>query len=278
MEEVDLSFVNAPLAYLDQTQGRVFYSIYPPSSGKEAIAPPKKYYDVPIFDCRPIAPRINLDQQGFAIHVQASGTKDFLNDQLVKTHYYPEIEALLKQLTSATAVIAFDHNVRSAAAAQVGVRAPVDAVHDDYTDRSGQKRVKELLQAHGQADLLNRRSALINVWRPIRGPVQDMPLALCDAQSASVDDFVETDIDHFAEGDLSHPSHSGQIYSVRYNPKHRWYYVADMRPEEMFVFKCYDSLENGVARFTPHTGFKNPDCPTEFLPRESIEVRTVVVY
>ena len=48
MEEVDLSFVNAPLAYLTRRR-TIFYSIYPPSSGKEAIAPPKKYYDVPIF-------------------------------------------------------------------------------------------------------------------------------------------------------------------------------------------------------------------------------------
>jgi hypothetical protein len=278
VEQVDLTYVNAPLAYLGQTHGRVAYSIYPPSSGRKAISPPKKYYNVPIFNCRPIVDRMTLDQQGYSIHVQPLGTKDLLNDGLVKAHYYPEVESLLKDFTRATAVIAFDHNVRSAAAAQVGVRPPVDAVHGDYTDRSGQKRVKELLQAHGKEDLSNRRSALINVWRPIRGPVQDIPLALCDAQSASPDDFVETEIDHFAEGDLLQPSHSGQIYSVRYNPKHRWYYVADMLPEEMFIFKCYDSLHNGVARFTPHTGFKNPNCPSKYLPRESIEVRTVVIY
>ena len=88
MEEVDLSFVNAPLAYLDQTQGRVFYSIYPPSSGKEAIAPPKKYYDVPIFFYLSIAPLINFNQQEIAINVPASGIKNFLKDHILKIHLY----------------------------------------------------------------------------------------------------------------------------------------------------------------------------------------------
>jgi hypothetical protein len=31
--------------------------------------------------------------------------------------------------------------------------------------------------------LLKRRFAIVNVWRPIRGPLRDAPLALCDAQS-----------------------------------------------------------------------------------------------
>jgi hypothetical protein len=260
---VDLSYVKARLAYLGRTNGRISYTVYPPSSGREAVSPPKEYCDVPVYDCRPMVRQFHLDREGFVLLTRDCDIGDFLDKQLVTARYYPQTEALLKEVTGALAVVAFDHNVRSAVGAprgQAGVRAPVDAVHDDYTEKSGEKRVRELLEERGQTELLHHRAALVNVWRPIRGPVRDVPLAVCDAQSTSLEDFVETDIDHFAENDLSKPSHSGRIYSVRYNPKHRWYYAKDMQPNEVWIFKGYDSLA-GVARFTPHTGFNNPDCP-----------------
>jgi hypothetical protein len=28
----------------------------------------------------------------------------------------------------------------------------------------------------------------------------------------------------------------------------------------------------------PHTGFSNPECPPDFVPRESIEARTLVIF
>ena len=51
-----------------------------------------------------------------------------------------------------------------------------------------------------------------------------------------------------------------------------------MKPDEVLLLKCYDSRKDGRARFMPHTGFKNPGCPREFVPRESIEARTLVVF
>jgi hypothetical protein len=108
--------------------------------------------------------------------------------------------------------------------------------------------------------------------------VLDNPLALCDARSVSPEDLVATDILHFGEHDLAVPRHSGQIYSVRHNPAHRWFYVSEMRPDEVLLLKCYDSRADGRARFMPHTGFRNPACPSEFVPRESIEARTLVVF
>lgn len=276
-----LKFVVARLAYLGGFEGRAAYRIYPPSSGREPEGPPKEYHEMRIHDCRAISEQLSLDRQGFMVRLHTSANKDFFDDDLVRTHYYPEVEALVKKETGAVAVLVFDHNVRSverAAQGKMGVRAPVDGVHDDYTEKSGQRRVRELLQAHGQSHLSQNRAALINVWRPIRGPVQDLPLAVCDARSVSPPDFVETDIDHFAEEDTSRPRHTGQIYSVRHNPEHRWFYVSNMQPDEVLLFKGYDSLADGIARFTPHTGFSNPECPTEFVPRESIEARTIAVY
>ena len=112
----------------------------------------------------------------------------------------------------------------------------------------------------------------------MHGPVRDIPLAICEAPSTSPADFVETDIEHYGEDDLSHPRHRGQIFSVRYNPNHRWFYVRDMQADELLVFKCWDSARSGPSRYTAHTGFVNPEAPPDAVPRESIEVRTVAIY
>ena len=158
------------------------------------------------------------------------------------------------------------------------MRTPVDAAHNDYTPSSGPRRAREILLDAGKLAHAGRRLALINVWRPIIGPAQDVPLAVCDARSTAPDDFVETDIHHFGEDDLERPRHSGQIYSVRHNPAHRWYYVSDMQPHEVLLLKNWDSAGDGRACYTPHTGFRNPAAPPNARPRESIEARTLCVF
>ena len=102
---------------------------------------------------------------------------------------------------------------------------------------SGPKRKQEILEAAGRSDLADRHVAFVNLWRPIVGPVLDNPLAVCDARSVSPEDLVATDIHHFGEDDLTTPRHSGQIYSVRYNPAHRWFYVSAMRPDEVLLLE-----------------------------------------
>ncbi|MGH7803142.1 MAG: CmcJ/NvfI family oxidoreductase, partial [Candidatus Binatia bacterium] len=92
------------------------------------------------------------------------------------------------------------------------------------------------------------------------------------------DDFVDTAIEHYGEGDLTRPRHRGEIYSFRYRPEHRWFYVSDMEPGEVLFLKCFDSARDGRARYTAHTGFVNPEAPADAVPRESIEVRTLVVF
>ena len=279
MSMTERNYVVAPLGYLAETWTPPRYRIYPPAQDKDE-SPPSERHDVRVFDCRAAASTLALDVEGFIVREQTSAISNFFDDDIVRSRYYNEVEALVKDATGAQLVVVFDHNVRSAekaAKGKAGVRAPVDAVHNDYSKTSGQQRVQELLKIHDLSDLTHHRTAIINVWRPIRGPVWDRPLALCDTRTVSQDEFVETDIEHFGDDDAPKPRHTGQIYSLRYSPKHRWFYVAEMQPSEVLLFKCYDSL-GGVARFTPHTGFTNPDCPPEFVPRESIEARTLVIY
>lgn len=281
IEFSQLNHVTAPLAYLGASAGPVEHRIYPPGSGIPTTRPPIDYQPMPIYDARAISDRLSLDECGIELRRHRSAVTDFYDETAVRTQYYPEVEAFMRAATGATAVLMFDHNTRSAVRAERGdrgVRMPVDAVHNDYTEQSGPRRAREILEAAGRTDLLGRRVAFINVWRPIVGPVQDIPLAVCDARSVSPADLVATDIHHFGEDDLSKPRHSGQIYSIRHNPAHRWFFVSDMQPDEVLLLKCFDSRQDGRARFMPHTGFRNPACPPAFIPRESIEARTLAVF
>ncbi|HEU5282738.1 MAG TPA: CmcJ/NvfI family oxidoreductase [Burkholderiales bacterium] len=276
-----LPFVNARVSFLAPGEGPVEVRVYPPSSGRATVRPESVHHVVRIHDARTIAAGLRLDRDGFELHAHRSRFADFFDEAAVRERYYPEVQDVVRALTGSSTVIAFDHNVRSAARAargQPGVRVPVDQAHNDYTERSGPKRMREILEVAGRSDLAHRRVAFVNLWRPIVGPVQDNPLGLCAAYSVSPQDLVETDIQHFGEDNLEVPRHSGQIYSVRHNPAHRWFYLSDMRPDELLLLKCYDSRSDGRARFMPHTGFQNPACPPQFVPRESIEARTLVVF
>ena len=73
------------------------------------------------------------------------------------------------------------------------------------------------------------------------------------------------------------PDRVGEIYHLTYNPSQRWYYAPRMTPDEVLLIKGWDSLDDGRTRFTPHGAFEQPDTPTDAPPRESIEVRTLVV-
>ena len=101
--------------------------------------------------------------------------------------------------------------------------------------------------------------------RPIRGPVQGTPLAVCDSRSIAQKDLVPTDLKH-------------EVYMVTFNPKHRWFYFPDMEANEVLLIKGFDSMEDGRARFTAHAAFEDPTAPSPAPGRESIEARALVFY
>lgn len=272
-ETNSLAHVVAALNYLDKRETAPKSYIDPPETGVEPRRPERSAHDMPISDIRPVAGAIDLDAEGFALTRHDSMVGDFYDEDEVRRVYYPEVETLVREATGAARVVVFDHNVRNTARAEAGeakTRRPVDYVHNDYTEKSGPRRVRDLLDPAEADALLQHRFAVINVWRPIRGPVQDKPLAVLDAQSMGPNDFVATD--------LIYRDRTGEIYSVHHRPTHRWYYVSEMQPDEALLLKCYDSATDGRARFTAHSAFSNPSAPADAAPRESIEARTLVFF
>jgi hypothetical protein len=202
-----------------------------------------------------------------------SAVRDFYDEDELRRVYYPEAERLVAKVPGATRVLVFDHTVRwrvwGGVDRSAGTpRQPVTAVHNDYTIKSGPQRVRDLMGEEAE-ELLRHRFEIVNVWRPIRGPLRDAPLAVCDATTVDFTDFVASD--------LVYRDRTGEIYRVRYNPAHRWFYVPEMQTDEAILIKCYDSATD-KARFTAHSAFEDPTAPADVLPRESIELRTLVFH
>jgi hypothetical protein len=134
---------------------------------------------------------------------------------------------------------------------------------------SGPQRVRDLFPDEAES-LLAKRVAVINVWKPISGPVLDTPLAVCDATSIGEDDLIPTN--------LAYAERTGEIYSLGFDAGHRWLYYPRMRADEAMLLKCYDSETDGRARFTAHAAFDDPSTPADAPSRESIEVRTFAFF
>ena len=264
--------VQAPLNYLAKMAEKPYSYTYTPPPGVAQTNRRIARQTVAIHDARTIADRLSLDREGFALTQYESAVSNFYDEAEVRAVYYPECERLLKDATGAARVVVFDHIVRCAPRSrngEKGIKEPAKGAHNDYTLRSGPQRLRDLLPDEAEA-LLENRFAIINVWRPIRGPVQESPLAVCDAQSLRQDDFVASD--------LIYPHRRGETSAVTFSPNHRWYCVPDMQPDEALLLKCYDSAEDGRARFTAHTAFDDPMSPPEAAPRESIETRAFVFF
>jgi hypothetical protein len=218
------------------------------------------------------ADRFRLDRDGFRFVRHDTKVADFYDEEEIRRVYYPEMERLVKVESGAARVVVFDHTLRTADDAlreSARIRDVVRRVHNDYTEWSAPQRVRDILPAEAET-LLARRFAIIQVWRPIRHPVESFPLAIADAQTLSPADMVVTE--------RRYPDRVGQTCAITYNPAHCWYWFPRMRPDEALVFKVYDSLKDGRARFTAHTAFEDPATPPHARPRESIEIRTLAFF
>jgi hypothetical protein len=269
-----LPWVEAELNYLAPAKERPRTYTYDPPAGAARSTVVNEPRTVKISDARPLLGRLSLDEQGFGVVRHLSSVRNFYDEKEVKATYYPEAERLLRELTGADVVHVFDTTVRRrlpGAEDRVGggPRQPVPRVHVDHTEKSGPRRVRDLLPDEAE-DLLRGRVQIINLWRPIRGPLLDMPLAVCDALSVKPEQLVPSD--------LVYRDRVGETYSVTYGAGHRWYYLPRMQADEVLLLKCYDSKTDGRARFAPHTAFADPTSPADAAPRESIELRALVFH
>jgi hypothetical protein len=266
------SFVQGTLNYIAESPEKPVIYTYEPPPRIPRTTGKSEPHSVLIRNAR-LAEHLSLDREGFQLFHYETAVQDFYDRVEVQDIYYPEIEQLLKKATGAEKVVVFDHQVRNIQLYKRGEKQARDyasTVHNDYTAKSGPRRVRDHLRAEEAEQRLQHRFAEINVWRAIRGPVESSPLALCDALSIESKDFVPAD--------LVYRDKVGEVYRFTYNPKHRWFYFPRLERNEAILLKCYDSKEDGRARFSAHTAFDDPNSGPDAPPRESIEVRALVFW
>lgn len=261
--ETQLKFYAAP-----SDGSAPFNYVETPPSGQ----PQRNYSDtdltVKIHDIRGQESAYTLDNNAFStISNVQSAEIDFTDDAHIKQAYYPEVERLLlDSVPGAQRILLFDHTVRRAN--PNAPRAPVTRVHIDQTAASAEARVRHHLPSEAD-ELLRGRYRIINVWRPLNGPVLSFPLGFADGASVADEDIVG--VEH------RYPDRTGETAGVKYNPKQKWYYWSGMLNEERLLLKCFDSDEMvGPQGRVPHTAFVDPRTPENAPGRESIEVRALV--
>lgn len=249
------------------------YAYDPPPEGQRRSNIVQDEQVVWVADARPIADSFTLDANGFAVMPHKTAVRDFWDEAQTLALGHPEAAEIVRAATGASRVVVFDHTLRRRQSGtldrtQGTPRQPATRVHVDQTIKSGPQRVRDLMGDQAE-ELLTRRAAIINVWRPIARPAADWPLAVADAASVDPADLIPSE--------LRFQHRTGEIYGVAHNPAQRWYYVRDLRPDETLLIKCWDSDE-GVARFAPHGAFEDPTTAPGTPPRESIEFRTIAFF
>jgi len=109
-------------------------------------------------------------------------------------------------------------------------------------------------------------------WKPLKGPVVDWPLALCDAATVEPADFHPHDF-------VFSPIKARENMMVYYNKNHKWYYLSNQNPHEVFIFRQADSEQR--PRKSSYTTFSQSllndmiakanslSCPPRILPQSS---------
>lgn len=225
--------------------------------------------DVRRAECPP-----SLEREGFALLRHRSAVTDFRDpDQLRRVHL-AEAEQIVRRATGAAHAYALPkpvlRSVDHERIASSGLIAdyPALIVHCDFTDRSVGPMAEAALQHAGLASAPSGRVAVYNVWRSLRPPPQERPLALCDVRTVAESDLIRAD----SIGNHGTAEEEPEFYFVQGNPAHRWCYFSGMTPDEVLVFRQYDSGLPAPSG-CPHVAIHDPSCPAGTIPRLSIETR-----
>jgi hypothetical protein len=263
--------MQAEITYTRDTGEKLVNETFGPNNIRRRTSGAEERHRVDIANGRE-ARDLALDKNGFVLLEHRTAVRDFFDAEELKRIYYPEVQKLIGEVAGAQRVVVFDHTLRSGDEAEREaklVREPVLSAHNDYTEWSGPQRVRDLMGEEAER-LLERRFAIIQVWRAIADPIRSNPLAMADARSVAPQDLLVAE--------RRYPNRVGQTYRLKYNPQHRWFYFPQMRRDEAIVFKVYDSAKDGRARFTPHTSFQDPATPPGAPPRQSIEARALAFF
>lgn len=154
-----------------------------------------------------------------------------------------------------------------------------------HVDATSEDLIRQIVRRHPNdaEKLLDGRCQYITLWKPLRGPLHDYPLAVCNSRSLDFDRDLEPQ-------DIVDRHEVLENVHVYHKPEHRWHYLSGQKDSEVLVFRQADTDEKKFGECdaleiaevelrthisnpgTPHCAINNPSAPKDCLPRESIEV------
>ena len=227
--------------------------------------------DVEIHDARPLRARgdLDLDTNGFVLVQHPTRFADFRDRERILQTYLPEMCELLRGLTGAQEIFAFDFAPLRSENPDSFLGAYSLYMHCDYADSIQPFLNQKIMRDAGSPladDAEGWEFAWYNLWRPVDYEVQTRPLTLIDARTVDPSDIIEY-----------YPAEENFASLPVYDDKQRLYYFPRMQTDEVAIFKQADTRRER-AQVCPHTSFDDPDAAPHALPRRSIELRLMCAF
>ncbi|MDG2004080.1 MAG: CmcJ/NvfI family oxidoreductase [Novosphingobium sp.] len=245
------------------------------------------FHRVMVSDARALTDRLSLDREGFVLcrHSATTPFEDgFVDFNLQRKRDLPEINRrygdellpLIGELSGADEIVLQAGRMTVRATPQTGLGtsdSTASLVHLDYTPTAVRDAIALTFELEGRPVPPHSRVALFQTWRVLSQPPHDSALAICDARTVSLDASIP--LQTFTEGDGKEPEQI-EVRLCTHEPGHKWYYFSDMKPEELLVFKGYDSADPDYAGGA-HVAFDDPgsNAPNG---RISVEARFLAFY
>jgi len=264
-EATELPFVDTWMNFSGPVEGRARVDV-PDWSNTNMVL---QACDLRVHDARPIVSQLSLDREGFTLVRHDCGVTDAFNVDAEAAGYQAAVAGLLKELTGASFVLPQGKGLikRSMMGSETET-GPARWVHMDYTTAAAHKWVEWIEGWEGLALRQYPRFAVYQTWRCLTPPPTDNTLAFCDASSIEAKDCIV--FDAALRTPYDEPGNMFESQFARFNPRQRWYYVSDLWPDELIVFKGFDSDPARDAQ-PLHNSI---DLPAEdAAPRVSVEAR-----
>jgi hypothetical protein len=276
MEELALRSTVGVLNYLDDPQSS------DPTRGLEFHVPNDQLttmrlrgHEMAIRDARAAQECFTLDTSGFCLTQLPHRFSDPTDVREHNGSLLAETAEAVRILAGGTSAMCIGIQLRFAETspkAGSGFNSlPARFVHGDFKGGAGLQLFARWPGFDPQAF---SRLAVFNAWRVITPPPQDTPLAVCDARTASVDDSY--DLTAVLEEQPQAPQrHDIAIYA--HSPRHEWYYFSEMTPDELLVFKTFET-DPARPYAVPHSAFDDSTFGSAAIPRGSAEARVLVAW
>ncbi|KAJ4251077.1 hypothetical protein NW762_011728 [Fusarium torreyae] len=165
---------------------------------------------------------------------------EFWDNQRVQEIYIEEVKDALKAELGAKHVHVLDYAVRKrhesfpiSTGKEYEYDQPTALAHIDFTVEEVERMIN-VLYGDRAGEILKGSWQAINLWKPIKGPLNDWPLGLCDARSLDFKtDTLPSDIvfdDFFTEN-----------LQILHSSNLEWYYLPDQETWEALIFKSAES-------------------------------------